>query len=352
MRLQLIISSLASSAALLISAGSLQANPASSVQDFANQMGSWNVITNGAFSTDSHVHGTVAVGGSATLSGNAEINSHGNSNAEALRVYGNLNLIGDTTVLSGGATIVKNRSINNKISLVQGTAVNLPKIVDNTSVNGDKTPRGSLVFNSNGSNGVAPSLQSIPAADNFFTSRDSVMQAANTQLLKAGSFAPSVSNGNTLSFDATTAGVSVFNWNIDQLTSINQVGFNFGTDSFIVVNIIGDTAASIWNASFNVLNGSDYLTQHLLWNIGVSTVNLTGDQLLGSILAPDSTINSYKQLNGEIYAGSLNQHGQEIHYTQPAVNVPEEPSTLVLAFAAMAMGAAVWIRRSCRASVR
>jgi len=348
MRLQLIISSLASSAALFVSAGSLQANSASSVQDFATQMGSWNVITSGAFSTDSHVHGTVAVGGSAKLSGNANINSQGSGTAEALRVYGNLNLIGNTTVLSGGATIVKNRSTNTSISLLQGQ----PNPNQSTIL--DSKNKGSLIFNGNGSNGVTPSLKSISTADSFFTSRDSVMQVANTQLLGAGTFAPTVSNGNTLSFSSTTAGVSVFNWNIDQLTSINQVGFNFATDSFIVVNIIGNTSSSIWNASFNVLNGSDYLTQHLLWNIGVSKVNLTGDQLLGSILAPDSAITSYKQLNGSIYAGSLDQHGQEIHYTTPSTvkNVPEEASTLVLALAGMALGAAVWVRRFCRASAQ
>jgi choice-of-anchor A domain-containing protein len=345
MRLQLLISSLASSAGLFLSASTVHANSASSVQDFATQMGSWNVITSGAFSTDSHVHGTVAVGGSATLSGNADINSHGSGNAEALRVYGNLNLIGNTTVLSGGATVVKNRSTNTNISLLQGQPnANQSTIVDNRS-------GGRLLFAGNGGSG-APTLKSISKADNFFTSRDPVMQAANTQLLSAGTFAPTIVSSNTLSFNATAAGVSVFNWDIDQLTSISHVGFNFGTDSFIVVNIIGDTARSTWNASFNVLGGSDYLTQHLLWNIGVSTVNFTGDQLLGSILAPDSRINSHKQLNGEIYAGSLNQDDQEIHYTPLAVTVPEEPSTLVLAFAAIAMGAALWARRFFRASAQ
>jgi choice-of-anchor A domain-containing protein len=280
------------------------------------------------------------------LSGTAEINSHGNSSGEALRVYGNLNLNGNTSVLSGGATIVKNGSVNTHVTLLPGQ----PNPNQSTIVNG-----GRLLFNGNGSNGSAPTLKSISTADNFFTSRDSVMQAANTQLLAAGKLAPSVSNGNTLSFTATNAGVSVFNWDIDQLTSISQVGFNFATDSFIVVNIIGDTSSSVWNASFNILAGSDYLTQHLLWNIGVATVNLTGDQLLGSILAPDSAITSYKQLNGSIYAGSLDQHGQEIHYTPPSTpmsNVPEEPSALVLAFAAMALGVAVLTRRFCRASAQ
>jgi len=51
----------------------------------------------------------------------------------------------------------------------------------------------------------------------------------------------------------------------------------------------------------------------------------------------------------------VNQHGQEIHYTPPTPpmsNVPEDPSVLVLAFAAMALGVAVWARRFCRASAK
>ena len=307
-------------------------------------MGSWNVITSNAFSTDSHVHGTVAVGGSATLSGNAEINSHGTSNAEALRVYGALNLVGtNSKVLSGGATIVKNASTNANLALHSGQPNPNQGLIKNNATN------ATLTFNGNGG---TPALSSLSTGDNFFVSRDSVMQAANTELLTAGTLAPTNNNYGRLTFNATTAGVSVFNWNIDQITNINEVGFSFATDSFIVVNILGNTPNSTWNAGFNVLGGSNDLAAHLLWNIGVSTVNLTGSEILGSILAPDSTINSYKQLNGSIYAGSLNQHGQEIHYTPPSVNVPEEPSILVLAFAAMAIGAAVWVRCSSRQTAK
>jgi choice-of-anchor A domain-containing protein len=88
---------------LLIPAGAIHANAATSVQDFTTQMSSWNVITTGNFSTTSHVHGTVAVGSDATLSAKSEINSHDtNSNAEALRVYGNPNLGGThNRVLNG-----------------------------------------------------------------------------------------------------------------------------------------------------------------------------------------------------------------------------------------------------------
>ena len=343
MRHSFIVSLIASTAALLVSAGSARADATSEVQDFKSLMGSSNVITTGAFSTDSHVHGTVAVGGNATLSGNAEINSHGNSNAEALRVYGNLNLVGGTKVLSGGATVVKNGTTNSQLTLKPGQPnPNQATIVNNA--NG-----GTLTFNGNGG---TPALNSISAADSFFTSRDSVLQAVNTELLSApGALGATSMDSDTIYFNAATSGVSVFNWNIDQLTNIAEVGFNFGADSFIVVNVVGNAVNSAWNASFNILGGNDFLTSHLLWNIGVSTVNLYGSELLGSILAPDSTINSYKQLNGAIYAGSLSQHGQEIHYTPPSVNVPEEPSMLVVAFAAMAVGVAAWAKRFFGAAV-
>ncbi|MBK9991098.1 MAG: choice-of-anchor A family protein [Verrucomicrobia bacterium] len=336
MRYQFLVSLLSLSAAVL-PVGTAYANSASALQDFTVQMGSRNVITSGAFTTDSHVHGTVAVGGTAMLKGNAEINSHGNGSAEALRVYGDLKLVGETKVLSGGATVVKNSKTNSKLTLNPGK----PNPNQATIVNG-----GTLMFNGNGG---TPALSSLASADDFFTSRDSAMQAANTELLNSGTYAPTKIDSDTIYFNALTSGVSVFNWNINQLTSIAEVGFNFSADSFIVVNIIGNTPNSTWNASFNTLGGSDYLAQHLLWNIGVATVNFTGSEILGSILAPDSKINSHKQLNGAIYAESLNQHGQEIHYTHPNTppvkDVPEEPSLLVLALACMAMGAAVWVKR-------
>lgn len=341
MRFQFLASLISVSVAVFVSAVAARANSTSAVQNFSAQMGSRNVITSGAFSTDSHVHGAVAIGGNATLSGNAEINSQGNSTAEGLRVYGKLNLSGQTKVLSGGATIVKNATTNTGLTLKPGQPNPNQALI--TSSNG-----GSLMFNGNGG---TPVLSSRASADNFFTSRDSVMQAANTELLSAvGALGATKIDSDTIYFNATTSGVSVFNWNIDQLTSIAEVGFNFTPDSFIVVNIIGNTSASTWNATFNMLGGSDYLAQHLLWNIGVSTVNFTGSELLGSILAPDSTINSYKQLNGSIYSGALCQHGQEIHYTPPSVNIPvsEEPSILVLSLAVMAMGAAVWGKRFFR----
>lgn len=343
MRHPFISTLLATTAALFASAVAVRADSTTAVQTFASQMQGWNVITTGAFSTDSHVHGKVAVGGAATLSGNAEINSHGTTNAEALRVYGNLNLVGtNNKVMAGGATVVKNGTTNTAITLKPGQPnPNQALITSNT---------GSLTFNGNGG---TPTLSSLAAADSFFTSRDSLLQAANTELLSAaGALAPTSFDSDTIYFNAATAGVSVFNWNIDQLTNIAEVGFNFAANSFIVVNIIGNSVSSTWNANFNILGGSDFLASHLLWNIGVTTVNFNGSEILGSILAPDSTINSYKQLNGSIYAGSLNQHGQEIHYTPPSVNVPEEPSSLVLAFAALAIGAAVWFRRSLGVAAR
>jgi len=316
---------------------SARADSTSAVQTFSSQMGSWNVITTGAFSTDSHVHGKVAVGGAATLSGNAEINSHGTTNAEALRVYGNLNLYGmNNKVLSGSATVVKNSTVNTQLTVVTGpTGSNQTPIVD--TVHG-----GTLVLNGNGG---TPTVSTLAAADNFFISRDNLLQTANTDLLNASGALSGTLSGNRLSFNTATAGVSVFNWNIDQLTNIGEVGFNLGANSFAVVNIIGNTFNTTWNAGFNFLAGSDFLASHILWNIGIANVNLNGSEILGSILAPDTNIVSYKQLNGSIYAGSLNQHGQEIHYTRTSVNVPEESSMLVTAFAAVAIGLAAWARR-------
>lgn len=339
MRKKFVSSLLVFSVTAFAATNSARADATSDVQTFASQMGSWNVVTSGAFSTDNHVHGGVAVGGNASLSGNAEINSHGSGNAEALRVYGNLNLSGSNNkVLAGGATVVKNGAVNTGLVLKPGQPNPNQSIITSAT--------GSLFFNGNGGNGVAPALNSLAAADSFFSSRDSQMQAANASLLSAsGALAPTSFDADTIYFNAANAGVSVFNWNIDTLTNINEVGFNLGADAFVVINIVGSSFNSTWNAGFNFLGGNDSLATRLLWNIGVATVNLTGSELFGSILAPDSTINSGKQLTGSLYAASLHQRGQQIHQgiPYPPQRVPESSSVLVLV--GFAFGVVVLARR-------
>lgn len=328
---------LVSATVLLPLAVTVRADSISAVQTFSSQMGSWNVITSGSFNTDNHVHGGVAVGGNALFSGNAEINSHGKTNAESLRVYGDLKLTGtNNKVMAGGATVVKNGTVNADLTLKPGQPnPNQARITSAT---------GSLTFNGNGG---TPTLSTLIAADSFFSSRDGLLQSANTDLLNATGALNGVTSGNKLTFKTETAGVSVFNWNIDKPGKIGEVEFKLATDSFAVINIIGNSFSSTWNAGFNFLGGSDFLASNILWNIGVETVNFKGSELFGSILAPDSTINSSKQLTGSLYAASLKQRGQQIHQgiPNPPHNVPESASTLVLAMAGVVIGLAVWARR-------
>ncbi len=327
-------------AAVVATALPLQADSISAVQTFTSEMGSWNVITSGAFSTNNHVHGTVGAGGSAKLYGNAEINSHGKTNAEALRVYGNLSLNGSNNkVLAGGATVVKNATINSKLELKPG------KPNPNQATILDKNNGSSLTFNGNGGK---PELATLAKADDFFSSRDAKLQVANTQLLNAsGALGATIIDSDTINFNALTSGVNVFNWNVSQLTNIAEVGFKFVTDSYIVINILGNSPSSVWDAKFNILGGSEFLASHVLWNIGVATVKLSGSELLGSILAPDSKITSHKQLNGAIYAATLDQYGQEIHYTPPTKveKVPENSSWVVTLLAGMSVVLVVLARR-------
>lgn len=327
MKIHPLVPLLAIAAFTVVTTGPVHASAYSALDTFTTQMGGRNVITSGDFSTNNHVHGTVAVGDDVSLSGNAEINSH-NHGTVGLRVNGDVNLSGgNNRIMAGGATIVQNASTN------AGLAVQVGQITGSS---------GSLGLQGNG--GTPKTVTTLASPDSSFIALDAAMQSANSELLGLGTGGGTL-NGSRLTFTSTTTGVSVFTWDVGVSPNINEVGFNFAADSFIVVNII-NSAQSVWNAGFNIVAGSDFLASHVLWNIGVDLVTFTGDQLLGSILAPDSTINSYKQLNGSIYAGSMNQYDREIHFTtpKPPSRVPDAPSSMIALIAATSLGFAAAVR--------
>jgi len=307
----------------------LHASAYSALDAFCSQMAGWNVITGGNFSTDNHVHGTLAVGGNATLiGGNAEINSHNHGN-EGLRVNGGLTLSGSSKVLAGGATIVKNATTNTDLTLAPG------KITSGTGI---------LDFNGNG--GTPKTITTLGTQDASFAARDAIMQSANAELLGVAGQQGSVSGGK-LTFASATSGISVFTWDVGLISGINEVDFQLAGDSFIVVNVI-NTLGNTWNAGFNFLGGAPTKASQILWNVGVSSVAFSGSELFGAILAPDSIVNSAKQLVGSIYAGELHQRGQQIHYesVEPPSRVPEASSFLTLVLAATTLGTAGFFRRS------
>ena len=77
-------------------------------------------------------------------------------------------------------------------------------------------------------------------------------------------------------------------------------------------------------------NGEDHsMPNHVLWNFGTSanTLNVSSGRILGSILAPNATINAGVNIDGNIVASNVNVTGGETHRWDLQTPSSEAPSS-------------------------
>jgi len=92
-----------------------------------------------------------------------------------------------------------------------------------------------------------------------------------------------------------------------------------------VINVLNATSTSLFGDGVNFNKGAN--NGQILWNIpGSGTITIdTGGQFMGSILAPDASIDNTNDsvINGQILSDNFNYAGAELHYTQFYCPVPE-----------------------------
>jgi choice-of-anchor A domain-containing protein len=284
----------------------------------------------------------VAVGGAATLSNGSVLNQNNSykDDAYSLRVYGQLTLSGGSDQsLNGGATFVQNATTN--VGLKDFSVNNGSERVLTFGSSSSSQPQISL----NGNSGHPVPTNFISTADNYFTSRASVLSAASTTFASASAMTPTNSSG-TLTFNAPANGsITVFNWDVAQQNNINQVAINAPLGSTAIINIF-DVPGGTWSPSFNFIGAGATAASatRVLWNFEGNINLTTSREWWGSILGVNTSITDDQDIDGQIFAKNLTVNSGEIHYDQ-FTPIPE-PATYAALIGLTVL--VVAITRRCR----
>jgi choice-of-anchor A domain-containing protein len=303
-----------------------QVSPA--VLNFENELGTENAIVTNQFSLNSsHTQSGVAVGGAATISNGSVLNQNNSykDDAYSLRIYGQLTLTGGSDQsLNGGAAIVKNATTN--VGLNDFSRNNGSMRVLTFGSNSNATPNITL----NGNSGPPAPTDFLSTADNYFTSRASVLSAASSVFASASAVNPINSSG-TLTFNAPVNGsITVFNWDVATQGSINQVAINAPLGSTAIINIF-DAPGGTWSPTFNFIGAGATAASatRVLWNLEGSISLTTSREWWGSILGANASITDDQDIDGQIFANNLTVNSGELHYDE-FTPIPEPAAYAVL----------------------
>jgi len=279
-------------------------------------LGKYSVITSGDLISSRDIEGRTLVGGNLTSPNSSNFGIHMSGSTPASE--NTLIVMGD--ILNGGPINLQRGSV-----AVGGTANN--RIIN---YNGG----GSLVKNTTDYSNVFTSLNlaSSVLADSM----------ANSIVLFPGG----QPTGLTFNATANADGLAIFNFEGSDLFSNNAIqSINFspnGADS-IVFNV-GGTSIN-WTGSSNMVGNftNTGWRGNIVWNFYEATsIDFGSHNMMGQVLAPFATVSSSNNIDGSIYAKSLNSNG-EVHfpgYTGDIAIVPE-PASFLLG----SLGAFILLRR-------
>jgi len=249
----------------------------------------------------------------------------------------NLFVLGDMTVRSndteGRVAVGGNASLDgysvgavipgNQTNLVVGGSL----FATNGSVNGNVTA-GSLVGNtgtaadpswSHGTITVGAPTVDFAAEGTRLTALSSYLGAyANTgSVIIEGDNCGNGNNNCRLTFNATAAGLNVFNIDSQYLSDTNTININLSANSTILVNVSGTSLRLDGGMAVNGGNSSQ-----VLFNLYQATSFTNGNfGMMGSVLAPTATVvGGGGQLNGQLIVQSFTGDGWW-QFTQGATQI-------------------------------
>ncbi|RME72511.1 MAG: choice-of-anchor A family protein [Verrucomicrobia bacterium] len=328
-------------AAVMATAGIFQASAqvVTAVQSFASQFGTDNVVVTGDYiGNNSHVHGGLAVGGDASLSG-VQVNQDNVAAPVAFRIYGQMTLgPSSSTVQAGGGVFVQNASTN------AGFNIFTPNPGQASITSGSTAWSDPRVF-FNG-NGGGATVSTLAAPDGYFSTRASVMQNVSATLAGVSGLAPTVSNGGAkLTFTGVVGAVKVYDWDVATYGSVTDVEVVAPAGSNVVINL-KNIGPGGFAPSFNFNGANPDQASRTLFNIPAGEVTFSRN-IWGSVLAPNSKVTLLNQnIDGSVFVRDFEHNGGEVH--RVGLTAIPEPST----YAAIAGGIALMVALGLRARRR
>jgi choice-of-anchor A domain-containing protein len=276
----------------------------------------YSVITSGNLTSTRDIEGRTLVGGNLTS---------GNSSNFAIHMP-------DSTSKTDNTLIVQGDILNGGPLNVQRGSVSVGGTTNGRIIN--YNGGGSLVHNTTNYSSVFNELN-LASQTLSTTASNSIVIFPNGQ-------------PTSLTFNATAGsnGTAVFNFDGSQLfsnNSIQSINFTPNGATDIVFNVSGTSIN--WNASSNMLgnfNSTDW-RGNIVWNFyQATTIDFGSHDMMGQVLAPLAAVSSSNNIDGSIYAKSLNSNG-EVHFPgyDGNINVVPEPSAMLLG----ALGVLALLRR-------
>ncbi len=270
----------------------------------------FNVVTSGDYNADNETEGRIAVGGNLTgsLTDSCFNGCAGNTTSSALgAAYGSLNVWGNVSgsVTSGGGNVY-----------VQGSHTGV-----SFTLNGGSALQSSFPF-------ASPMPFATPLAD--LANSIAADAHADTGTVAAGAYVQNNPSQITATKAAGTYGGKNYGFITISLANLASYS-NFegivtsGLDEVFVVVTGAPGATSATLPGMNSNNGDT----NVIWDFVDATSLTFNGSWYGDILAPDATITNDGDLNGTVFAQSINQQSEIHDYNLPTDILSGLPTTTV-----------------------
>jgi choice-of-anchor A domain-containing protein len=186
----------------------------------------------------------------------------------------------------------------------------------------------------------------------FFSGANATLVADSALLASQGQNGMVTFQYGTLTLTGSSPTINYFNVTAAELASTYTFNIKAPAGSTVIVNVSGNSSNSVsfGNAGMNLQGG---LTEDkLLFNFnGVTSINLSNTNLLGSILAPTATLDGTNgHTDGNVMVAAIGQTSSfEYHDTAlfdgatPTIATPEPSSAAIAVVGALGMG--MYLRR-------
>ncbi|MBW4090758.1 MAG: choice-of-anchor A family protein [Proteobacteria bacterium] len=272
----------------------------------------FNVVTTGDYSTSNDTEGRMAIGGNLTGSlNNVCFNGcSGNTTPVGGTTYGTLNVWG---------------SVNANVTMGGGSAYIKGSRSGSLNLNGGSTLQSSFPF-------ASPMPFATPLTD--LASSIAADAQSDTGTVAAGALVQNATPQITATKAAGTYGgknygfITISLANLATYVNFGGIvtsGFTSGVDAVFVVVTGAPGATSATLPGMNATNGDP----NVIWDFVDATSLTFSGSWYGDILAPDATVTNKGDLNGTVFAQSINQLSEIHNYNLPTDILSGLPTTTV-----------------------